>query len=395
MKKKLGFLFLYCFLLFFSSKVYSDEGGVLRIGVALGFSGPIEEIVAEMYDVLEVVRLEAEETNYFKKIEFVKIDTKCEKSNFKTINNKINEKKLIGIIGAACPGITEIIVLNNQTKNEIPIISPSASSNKLTVIDENNLFFRTTPPNRRDAEVLADITRDKGIKSIAITFLNNEYGRGLEKNYMQALRKNSIEITTSVSHQKDKEDHSNEVAILAAGGGDAVAVLGELNTGTKNIIKSILDSGSFNRFIFSDRLMKEELLEVFGNEVNGSYGQVSGSTGQNFNRFIEIAKDKKINSESPFVGETYDAISILLLALQENEFNKEKKITDSLFEISNTPGTKVYAGELKKGFDLLKKGKQINYEGATNIELDLNGETLGTFIEKEIRKGKIKSKKQR
>ena len=35
----------------------------------------------------------------------------------------------------------------------------------------------------------------------------------------------------------DKEDHSNEVAILAAGGGDAVAVLGELKKGTKKYNK--------------------------------------------------------------------------------------------------------------------------------------------------------------
>ena len=177
MRKKIPtFVFLYFFLLVISSKAYSNDNNVLRIGVALGFSGPIEKIVSEMYDVLEIVRLEAQQTDYFKKkIEFVKIDTKCDKSNFKVINNKVNEKKLVGIIGAACPGITEIIVLD-QAKNKIPIISPAASSNELTSIDENNFFFRTTPPNRRDAEVLADITKDKGIKSVAITFLNNDYG---------------------------------------------------------------------------------------------------------------------------------------------------------------------------------------------------------------------------
>ena len=36
--------------------------------------------------------------------------------------------------------------------------------------------------------------------------------------------------------------------------------------------------------------------------------------------------------------------------------------------VSNSPGTKIYPGEIAKGLKLLKKGKKIDYEGATNVE---------------------------
>ena len=41
------------------------------------------------------------------------------------------------------------------------------------------------------------------------------------------------------------------------------------------------------------------------------------------------------------------------------------------------------------------KGKKINYVGATNVEFDVNGDALGTFLEKEIIKGKFKTRQQR
>ena len=43
----------------------------------------------------------------------------------------------------------------------------------------------------------------------------------------------------------------------------------------------------------------------------------------------------------------------------------------------------------------LKKGKRIDYEGATNVEFDVNGDALGTFLEKEVSKGKFKTRQQR
>ena len=49
----------------------------------------------------------------------------------------------------------------------------------------------------------------------------------------------------------------------------------------------------------------------------------------------------------------------------------------------------------KKGLDLLAKGKSIDYEGATAVKFTDVGEHVGNFIEKEVKGGKFKNKKQR
>ena len=63
--------------------------------------------------------------------------------------------------------------------------------------------------------------------------------------------------------------------------------------------------------------------------------------------------------------------------------------------VSNSPGTKIYPGEIAKGLKLLKKGKKIDYEGATNVEFNENGDAFGTFLEKEVSRGKFRTRRQR
>ncbi len=49
-------------------------------------------------------------------------------------------------------------------------------------------------------------------------------------------------------------------------------------------------------------------------------------------------------------------------------------------DVANGPGTKIYPGELKKGLDLLAKGKKVDYEGATDITLTKEGDATGSFL---------------
>ena len=70
-------------------------------------------------------------------------------------------------------------------------------------------------------------------------------------------------------------------------------------------------------------------------------------------------------------------------------------IAKNVMAVANGPGTKIYPGQLKKALDLLAKGKAIDYEGATAVKFTDVGEHVGNFLEKEIKGGKFKTKKQR
>ena len=394
-KKILSFIFLFC-LIGDQTEIKANE---ITIGIALGFIGPTESIVPSMVSSAELAISEANSSEIFlntqEKIKSIKIDTMCDKSKIKSVNKTINENNIIAIIGAACPGISDGILLGSINEKNIPMISPSASTPLLSMLDEKNLFFRTTASSSRDGDVLAKIVKDKGFKSVAVSFQETNYGKNLERNFKKSLKDTNVEITVSIPIKINKTDLSNEVSILAAAGGDAVAIFTEVEQDGERLIKSILDSGAFEKFILSDRMINKSIERKFGRLINNSFGIISGSNTKNINSFYKIAKKNNIETSGPFIGESYDAAAIIILALEEKKFKSNNNLSKNIISVGNSPGTKIYPGEIVKGLKLIKKGKKINYEGATNVEFDINGDAFGTFLEKEIIKGKFKTRQQR
>ena len=70
---------------------------------------------------------------------------------------------------------------------------------------------------------------------------------------------------------------------------------------------------------------------------------------------------------------------------------KSKDLKDHVMDVANAPGEKIYPGELSKGISLLKQGKEIDYVGASSVELIGGGESSGNFREILIKDGKITS----
>ena len=51
------------------------------------------------------------------------------------------------------------------------MISPSATSPALSDLEDNGLFFRTAPSDARQGQVIAEILKERGIKTVAMTYI--------------------------------------------------------------------------------------------------------------------------------------------------------------------------------------------------------------------------------
>ncbi len=56
-----------------------------------------------------------------------------------------------------------------------------------------------------------------------------------------------------------------------------------------------------------------------------------------------------------------------------------------MLDVANAPGEKIYAGELAKGIELAAAGTDIDYVGATGVELIGPGEAAGSYRVYEIK----------
>ena len=375
------------------------DGHGIKMGIILGFTGPIESLTPAMAASAELAFKEVSDSGSLlggKKISVERADSTCVDSAAATSAAEgLVSNGVVAIMGADCSGVTGAIATNVAVPNGVVMISPSATSPGLTDLKDNGYFFRTAPSDARGGQILADITKDRKIKSVAITYTNNDYGKGLADVYAAAVKAHGIKVTTSAAHEDGKADYSAEVATLASAGGDAVAVIGYLDQGGKGIIQGSLDSGAFDTFILSDGMIGDSLSDTFGKSLNKSFGSLPGSTGKGAGVFTKVAKAAGIDSSGPYTGESYDAAALITLAMQAGGKADRATIQKNVMSVANAPGKKIYPGELKKALDLLAKGKDINYEGATGVEFTEVGEAFGSFLEKEIKGGKFKTKKQR
>ncbi len=371
----------------------------IKMGVILGFTGPIESLTPAMAASAELAFKEASDSGKLlggQKISVERADSTCvDSAAATTAAEGLVSNGVVAIMGADCSGVTGAIATNVAVPNGVVMISPSATSPGLTDLNDNGYFFRTAPSDARGGQILADITKDRKIKSVAITYTNNDYGKGLADVYKAAVESHGIKVTTVAAHEDGKADYSAEVATLASAGGDAVAVIGYIDQGGKGIIQASLDSGAFDVFILSDGMIGDSLTDNFGKALNKSFGSLPGSTGKGAGVFADVAKAGGIDSSGPYTGESYDAAALITLAMQAGGKADRATIQQNVMAVANAPGKKIYPGELGKALDLLAKGKAVNYEGATGVEMTDVGEAFGSFLEKEIKGGKFKTKKQR
>ena len=392
--KKL-FIAAFIFVSTFTTNTFAE----VKMGIILGFTGPIESLTPGMAASAELAFKEASDSGSFldgEKIKVIRADSTCvDTAAGQAGAEGVISQGVAAIMGADCSGVTKAIAENVAIPNGVVMISPSATSPSLTDIKDNGLFFRTAPSDKRGGQILADITKDRKIKSVAITYENSDYGKGLSENVQLGLKSHGIKITANIAHENGKADYASEVATLASAGGDALAVLGYADQGGKGIIQAALDSGAFDTFILGDGMIAKSLVATFGKALKKSFGSMPGSLGKGAEMYKTIATAGGIDANGAFVRESYDAAALIVLAAQAGNSADRASIAKNVMDVANAPGTKIYPGELKKGLDLLAKGKKINYEGATGVTFTSVGEAEGSFLEQEVKGGKFKTKKQR
>ena len=265
MKKLFTTLLALCLL---NTASFSD----VKVGIILGFTGPIESLTPDMAAGAELAIDEVNKSNHFSlgKVSAVRADSTCIDSSAATAaaERLITSDKVNGIMGADCSGVTTAILQQVALANGVVMISPSATSPALSTVEDNDLFFRTAPSDARQGQVVADILKDMGLKNIAISYVNNDYGKGLAASIETNHKAAGGKVTISAPHEDDKGDYSAEVGALAQAGGDILVVAGYLNSGGKGIIQASLDAGAFDQFFLPDGMIGESLPKDIGSGLN-------------------------------------------------------------------------------------------------------------------------------
>lgn len=355
----------------------------IKIGVILGFTGPIESLTPSMADGAELAMKEVSDSGKLlggSTVTSVRADSTCIDSGAATAaaERLITADKVNGIMGADCSGVTGAILQNVARTNGMVMISPSATSPALSTAEDDGLFFRTAPSDARQGVVMTEVLMEAGIKSVAVTYTNNDYGKGLADSFQAAYEAAGGTVTINAAHEDGKADYSAEVGALASAGGDRLVVAGYVDQGGSGIVRAALDTGAFDTFHFPDGMISAKLVENFGSEIDGSSGQHPAPSAELADAFATLVGGA-FDSSSPFTPEAYDAAALMMLAMQAAGSSDPADYKGKIMDVANAPGEKISAGELAKGLEILAGGGEIDYVGATDVELIGPGEAAGNY----------------
>jgi ABC-type branched-subunit amino acid transport system substrate-binding protein len=249
--------------------------------------------------------------------------------------------------------------------------SPANTSPELDTVPDNDLFFRTSPSDILQGEVLGNELIKDGKKNIAILARQDSYGEGLAKRVVEVVTAKGGAIATKqpVLYAPDAQGFTSEVNQVAASKPDAVVIIGFDET--KKIIPALI----------AKKVGPQDLATylVDGNAADYSKDFDPGileGTKATFptppeldptfkKRLLEADKTLKDFSYST---QSYDALMMIALAAEAAKDDSGVSIGSKLIEISSE-GTKCKG--YKECLDLVKAGEDIDYDGQSG-PCDLN-----------------------
>ena len=142
-------------------------------------------------------------------------------------------------------------------------------------------------------------------------------------------------------------------------------------------------------------MIGDDLLKgIDANAVNGHLfatraGSYTGEGAAAFDKAEAALKNDKGQYDT-YVPQAYDAAFLLALAIEKNGKADRAGLSQALRDVATAPGEKILPGEWKKAVELIKAGKDIDYEGASGpAEFDKAGDVDGIIVEVDVKDGKF------
>lgn len=379
-----------CTTLAFTTAVADD----IKMGFLGGITGPLEQLTPP---ILAGAQLAVDQVNeqggiIGNKLTLIPGDSTCADATAaaSAADRLVNTEKVVAIVGPMCSGATISAANNAGIPGNTVLVSPSATAPSITGLDDNDLLFRTAPSDAYQGQMLANLLGSKGIKEVAITYVNNDYGKGFSDAFANAFKAAGGQVLANSAHEEGRTDYRADLGNLASTGATTLVVLAYANGSGQTIIRQAVESGDFESYVGGDGMVDESLLT--GISPAALEGMIATKPGTpdlpGASIYNKLATAAGMDPSAVFAPQAYDAAFLLALAIEMSGSADRNGLNQALRKVASAPGEVVLPGEWSKAVELLKAGKDINYEGASGQhEFDAAGDVPGVIVEMALKNG--------
>lgn len=280
----------------------------VKIGVLMAFSGGSSSMGYGAIKGVNLAKKQLGATN----IEIVQADGKCDAQEAPKAVDYLIKQKVQAIIGENCSSAS-VAVLEQVNKNHILLLSPSASSPKLSI--ENDFFFRTVPSDIGQGTFLAQSIYKAGHKTAAVFYTAEPYGAAINDVFKKQFEALGGKVVVAVSAESSVIDVATQVEAIKASKPAAVVIVTNSTVSSTAVMKLARQTGVTVPFYGGDNLYDNTIITNNGAAAEGLY-VVSFPTGSK--EFKQaLVNEYHVTEQLYAAPQAYDAFNAIYQAVQK------------------------------------------------------------------------------
>lgn len=388
------FCLIACTDSFMTQEPGTDNMDNIKIGLLVPLTGSLQ---AKGPGRRQAVQMALDEINASGKVlnrqlELVVADDGTSSDKALSEAQKLLDQEVVSLIGPTTSGSFLKVAQSLTILKDIVSIAPSATSPEITDIADNNLLWRTPPSDAFQGKVAAqNIFKEQKKTNAAVLYVNNSYGKGLANAFKEEFTKLGGTISSFIDYpdlsDNDVEafDFKFKADELLKEKPDVIFMVTYLKDGAKFTFaaKTHISDTYKPLFVGCDgNKGKDFILNGEPSIVEGMIGTLPKPSESSINHqnFIKNYKAKYNQEPVSFAANAYDALYLTVYAILQAGKADSQSIAANLKSVSSE-GEVININEFAKASELIKKGVDINYEGASgNVDFDNNGDvSSGTY----------------
>jgi branched-chain amino acid transport system substrate-binding protein len=184
----------------------------VKIGFLAGFTGPLKSLAPGMYKGAKLAAKHVNDQGGIldgQQIIMPSGDSTCSDvtAAVDAAAHLVEDENVLAIVGPLCSGAAIAIYKNVTIPAGITVVSPSATSPAITSLDDGDLVFRTSPSDVYQGGIMARLLISKGIKHIVITYVDNDWGKGISAELSSAFEAAGGKVAGNMAHEEGKTDY--------------------------------------------------------------------------------------------------------------------------------------------------------------------------------------------
>jgi ABC-type branched-subunit amino acid transport system substrate-binding protein len=283
------------------------------------------------------------------------------------------QTKFIDVLIGPSSSVLEERLIPKVVAAGIPLISPAATSVRLSGLNSSGLLFRTVPSAALQGTALGT-TIGGGKAKVALVYLDDETGAAILGTLTASLRKSGGKLVTAQKYAPDVKDFSPIIEAVRRAAPDAVVLVSPFSAMEQNkLVITQLSAAGFGGaklWLTSDN-MADYSQALPAGTLTGVNGILEGAEPDDAFKSKVKAADPAVSSFL-YSAEAYDATVLAALAATVAHNDAGLSIAKRLREVSEGG---IKCTSYAECLDVLKTQSDIDYDGVSGpITFDRNGD---------------------